>query len=85
MRKLKGCPICGEVPGIETEGSFIDIECCVSMSRQKSDVLEHMLYESGDLRRWVDIPRDKETYEFLDGWEEKIIDYAIDNFWNERA
>lgn len=85
MRKLKGCPICGDDPYLETEGTFIEVDCCVVMSRQKTDVLQFMLGVSGDERRWTDIPRDKETGEFLDGWEDKIIDYAIDNWWNERA
>ena len=33
------CPFCGEDPELETEGTWIEINCCVSMSRQKSDYL----------------------------------------------
>jgi len=36
---LKLCPFCGDVPDLATDGSCIDIECCVSMWRQKSDYL----------------------------------------------
>ena len=33
------CPFCGEAPELETEGTWIEINCCVSMGRQKSDYL----------------------------------------------
>jgi hypothetical protein len=36
---LLDCPICGNQPTLMTRGTFIDIECCVSMSRQKSDYM----------------------------------------------
>jgi len=36
---LKTCPFCGEAPDLTTDGSSIDVECCVSMWRQKSDYL----------------------------------------------
>lgn len=35
------CPFCGEFPDIETDGSCIEINCCCSMSFQKSDYLTH--------------------------------------------
>lgn len=34
-----GCPMCGEQPNVETLGTWIEINCCVSMSRQKCDYL----------------------------------------------
>lgn len=37
--KAKGCPICGKRPSISSIGSCMDIECCVSMVRQKCDYL----------------------------------------------
>ena len=37
--EIGACPFCGDYPTIETLGSCIDIECCVTMSIQKCDVL----------------------------------------------
>lgn len=37
--KIKNCPFCGKEPEINTDGTWIYIECCVSMSTQKSDHL----------------------------------------------
>ena len=34
-----GCPFCGNSPSVETLGTWIEVGCCVSMSRQKSDYL----------------------------------------------
>ncbi len=33
------CPFCGESPEVLTDGSWIEVFCCVSLSRQKSDYL----------------------------------------------
>lgn len=37
--EAKNCPICGHPPDISTAGSCINIDCCVSMSREKTDYM----------------------------------------------
>lgn len=36
---LLPCPCCGEPPEVGTLGTFVEIYCCVQMSRQKSEYL----------------------------------------------
>ena len=68
------CPFCGDPPDIETLGSCVDFECCVSMSRQKCDYLtieERETYDS-------------ETYRYRDEIETWVYQQIL-NEWNTRA
>lgn len=47
--ELKSCPFCGEKPELQTMGTFIDIECCASMSFQKSDYMDMC-----SRRKWIE-------------------------------
>lgn len=33
------CPFCGKLPDVSADGTWIEIQCCVSMNRQKCDYL----------------------------------------------
>ena len=55
-----GCPVCGDQPEVSSSGTCIDIECCVSMSRQKSDYLtldERMTWSNDALSYSADAER----------------------------
>ena len=68
------CPICGNDPDVETLGSCIDIECCVSMSRQKCDYLTIAERET-----WSN-----EDIKYSDAVESKVLKEVRDE-WNTRA
>ncbi len=74
MNKLKDCPFCGEQPEINVLGSCIDIDCCCSMSFQKSDYLSMEQRES-----WSE-----KTFSYDDGSESIALLNALEQ-WNERA
>jgi len=70
---LLPCPFCGEKPDIETKGSCIDIECCVSMSRQKSD------YLTKEQRQTTG----RDGYSYSDDVESYVLDKVVGE-WNTR-
>jgi len=74
MKNLKPCPICGNIPAYSTVGSYIDIECCVSMSRQKSDYLT-----SEERGKW-----NNSTYCYSQKIEIKVLKIVLEE-WNTRA
>lgn len=74
LMQVLGCPICGEIPHVSTDGSCIDIECCVSMSRQKCD---YMTMEERET--WSDI-----TYRHSDESEKRVLELVISE-WNTRS
>ena len=74
MALLLPCPFCGEHPNVRTDGSFIEIHCCVSMDRQKSD------YLSPDERCEWD--RDLQRYR---GVLERKVFMAVAAEWNKRV
>ena len=43
------CPFCGGKPDVTNIGTFIDIECCASMSLQKSDMMEYEVRQKEDM------------------------------------
>ena len=70
---LKDCPFCGEKPDIETKGSCIDIECCVSMGRQKCDYLTiEQRQTTGE-----------DGYSYSDEVESYVLDQVVRE-WNTR-
>lgn len=71
--KLLPCPFCSNEPELSTRGSFIDIDCCVSMSLQKSDVLT--MEERDTLST--------DQIHFSDEAEAKALKYIAD-LWNHR-
>ena len=70
---VKSCPFCGQNPEIETRGSCIDFNCCVSMSIQKSD------YLTIEERRTAD-----DLCNYSDEIELKLFKIIVDR-WNTRA
>lgn len=74
LNELLLCPFCGNKPKLETEGTFIEIFCCVTMSRQKSDYLNLKERES-----W-----DDERYKFGVYEEYKALSSVIKE-WNKRV
>lgn len=73
---FKGCPFCGDIPEVSNEGTFIDIDCCVSMSFQKCDILD----DKFDQR----FPLNPDTLKHDPELEQVILDYAKEQ-WNTRA
>jgi len=71
--ELKPCPFCGEDPELSTEGACIEIDCCVSMSRQKSDYLD--IHER--------LQYDNVEHKFTDEVEKKVLDIVLKE-WNTR-
>lgn len=71
--KLKPCPFCGEQPDVSFLGSYIDIECCCSMSAQKSDIVDRK-----ELRVF-----NYKTGRFSDAAEEKAMSVMVER-WNNR-
>ncbi len=70
---FKSCPFCGESPSIETIGTWIEIDCCASMSIQKSDYLDR------DKITW-----DNKKHVYDDAAEKKALE-VIAGFWNTRV
>jgi hypothetical protein len=71
---LKPCPFCGKEPALNNSPVCIDIECCVSMSLQKSDYLT-----LAERNTWS-----KVAHNYSVDCEEKVLSLAIGN-WNTRA
>lgn len=74
---FKGCPFCGDKPEVSNLGTFIEIDCCVSMSFQKSDIFEEKLGQ-----KHFDL--DMDTLLYSQELEEVALNYAKEN-WNTRA
>lgn len=68
-----GCPFCGNEPSVETIGTWIEVDCCVSMSRQKSD---YMTMEERET--W-----DSDEIVYSDAAEAKVLK-AVRDEWNTR-
>lgn len=74
---FKGCPFCGDIPEVSNAGTFIEIDCCVSMSFQKSDILDEKFG-----KRFFQL--NPETLRFDAKIEQIVLDYAKEQ-WNTRA
>ena len=75
--KPKPCPICGKEVKVLTLGTDIKIECCVTMSRVKSDYFKH--YDDPDYLEWND---EKNRY------QDEAENHALSEFlkeWNTRG
>ncbi len=73
---FKGCPFCGAIPEVSNTGSCLDIDCCVGMSFQKSDILDEKFNKRFEL--------DMNTLKYSDDLENVIIEYAKE-IWNTRV
>ena len=72
---LKLCPFCGDAPDLATDGSCIDIECCVSMGRQKCDYLT--------IEQRTTKAENGNPYEYCNAVEAYVLDKVIAE-WNTR-
>ena len=72
---LKSCPFCGDAPDLATDGSCIDIECCVSMGRQKCDYLT--------IEQRTTKAENGNPYEYCNAVEAYVLDKVIAE-WNTR-
>ena len=70
---LLACPFCGNKPEVNRLGSHIDLDCCVCMSRQKSD---YMTME--ERHTW-----DQTTFKYSDEAEAKAWAFVVGE-WNTR-
>ena len=70
---FRGCPHCGDDPDVTTLGSCVDVECCASMSFQKSDVLT-----LEERRTWNDV-----AYLYSPEAEDKVLN-IVSVLWNKR-
>ena len=73
---FKGCPFCGDIPEVSNDGTCLDIDCCVSMSFQKSDIFDEKYGKRFDLNM--------ETLKYDPELEQDAIDYAKE-IWNTRV
>jgi len=69
-----GCPICGEAPQVDREGTWMEISCCVSMSWQKCDYLT-----MEERQTWSEI-----THSRSPEVEDKVFNMMV-NHWNTRS
>ncbi|MDX9744512.1 MAG: hypothetical protein RBT59_11875 [Arcobacteraceae bacterium] len=74
VKNLKKCPFCGNMPELSTDGSHIEISCCVDMSFQKSDYLD-----KDERATWSKENEDN----YSDKAENKVVNIAITK-WNTR-
>lgn len=73
MTTLLPCPICGKEPALSDEDAFLHIDCCVSMTRQKSDYLSF-----DEIARIC-----PETFRYSYDAEKKAV-AGIASEWNQR-
>ena len=73
MKELLTCPHCGDKPEIETDGTWVEIYCCASMTVQKCDVLTIEERET-----W-----NRTSHKFSPEVEEKAFNSLADD-WNKR-
>lgn len=67
------CPHCGDQPDVSTTGTFVDVECCASMSFQKSDMLTLQ-----ERQTW-----NAHTYHYHPVAEDKVL-RIVAALWNKR-
>jgi hypothetical protein len=72
--KFLPCPFCGDAPIVDTLGTYIDVYCCVNMTRSKSDFLTQK-----ENRTWVN-----ERYLYAPSAERKAL-AAVAKEWNTRT
>lgn len=75
MKNVKVCPFCGEEPEVSNCGTWVYIECCASMGRQKSDYLT--MEERHSIGSPPEYPYAKEV-------EEKVLNLVLKE-WNTRV
>lgn len=67
------CPHCGGTPEISYRGTCIDVNCCTSLSVQKSDHLDSAQRDTWDPTRYM-----------YSEEAEQVATEAIANIWNAR-
>lgn len=72
---FKPCPFCGEIPSVTNRGTCFDIECCVSMSFQKYDVIGN--------EGMKEVTMDETNYMFSYEIEKEVFEYCKKT-WNTR-
>ncbi len=72
--RFLGCPHCGKDPTVTTKGSQVYVECCSTLSIQKSDYLDSEERETLNYNKLV----------YSDEAEAKVLKILRDK-WNRRV